>query len=485
MPQPFTIAPSEALLIGLCCEEYRRLREHFPDWSFLETVRTRLEPFIPDLKQFTSQPITASEVPTDINWTQDDEDEFGTSPAYPNCLFVKNERGMFRRTLDASRHNLEWLLLFYLDPAIGMSSAYRLWLQGWREFATDRTQVLVDYEKAVATAGPQYRDAFGSDDNAPEIERLLNELMQFNELTDVFRLGRDFGCLCATLRLYEIGCSRVTFVVPFLKATGQLFQANAVQRGTACFSAIKSLIGLFEDELAISSAWQTVERCVQEGWMPKSQEELETVLQEIESASAPPLMTRTDVEKQNRFHLAWMEYWVAFGEVLGSLRDADESVLRVEYSLPVPREFKIHSSDSIEIVREIICHSEAELNKPADSPNMPRRIVANLGPCLETLARRIWPQEFNRKAKDRYGNFRSPGLVSVLVSIRKQSNELTDEHRFAASSLNIYDLYRCAASHDLDSFQCSFEEARYVLAAIRMLLTLSDKLMKKHNPQTT
>src|SRR5262245_41992361 len=417
MPQPFTIAPSEALLIGLCCEEYLRLREHVLDWPFLETIRNRLDPFIPELKQFTSQPITASEVPVDINWTRDDKDEFGTSREYPNSLFVKNERGLFRRTIDASRHNLKWLLIFYLEPAIGMSSIYRQWLQGWREFATDRTQVLVDYDKAVATAGPQYRDACGSDDNAPEIESLLNELTQFNELKDVFRLGRDFGCLCATLKLYEMGCSRITFVVPFLKATGQLFQANAVQGGTACFSAIKSLIGLFEDELAISSAWQIMERCVEEGWMPKNKEELETVLKGCELGSAPPLKTRTDVEQQHRFHLAWMEFWVAFGEILGSLRDADESVLRVEYSLPVPREIKIHSSDSIEIVREIICHSEAELNKPADSPNMPRRIVANLGPCLETLARRIWPQEFNRKTRDRSGNFRYPGLVSVLVSI--------------------------------------------------------------------
>src|ERR1019366_3140592 len=265
MPQPFTIAPSEALLIGLCCEEYLRLREHIPDWPFLETIRIRLDPFIPDLKQMTSRRITASDVPIDINWTQGDDGEYGTSPSHPNNQFVKNERGMFRQTVDASRHNLKWLLLFYLDSTVGMSSAYRRLLQRWREFSTDLNQVGAEYERAVTTAGPQYTDACGSEDNGPEIENLLNELMQFNELKNIFRLGRDFGFLCATLRLYETGCPRVMFVRLFLKATTQLFQADAVQRGSACFSAIKSLGDLFEDELAISSAWHIADRIAKEG----------------------------------------------------------------------------------------------------------------------------------------------------------------------------------------------------------------------------
>ena len=480
MPQPFTIAPSEALLIGLCCEEYLRLRVHKPDWSFLVIIRYRLDPFIPDLKHTSGRRMNPLDVPLDITWTAGDGDEYGTSPTNPNTLFVQNDRGMFRQTLDASRHNLQWLLLFYLDSAIGMSPAYRRLVQEWQEYATDHTQILDAYQKALATAAPQYNDACGTDDNATEIEKLLDQLMQFNELNDLFHLGRTFGYLCATLRLYETGClQRTTFVGSFLEATLRLFQADAVQRATACFSAIKSLSTYFEDELAISTAWRLADRLGNEGWTPQSEKELESALREIESGSAPPLKTRTDMENGHRFHLVWMNFWVAFGEVLGSLRDADDSVLRVEYALPGPREVKIHPSDSIEVVRDFIAASEAELNKPAHSPNVPRRIVATLAPCLETLARRVWPHEFSKKITDRNsGKVYSPGLRSVLTSVYKNSDDHTDAYRFASTSLNVYELYRCAASHDLDSFQCSFEEARYVLAAIRMLLTLSEKLKK-------
>src|ERR1019366_8217442 len=140
MNEPFTIAPTEALIIGCFFEEYLQLRKYKPDWPFLETLRGGIEPFIPDLKSTTNVQISASNVPADIRWNVGEVDEYGTSPACPNTLFVRNERGVFRQTLDASRHNLKWLLLFYLDTAVGMSPEYRQFVREWQEFSTDRNQ---------------------------------------------------------------------------------------------------------------------------------------------------------------------------------------------------------------------------------------------------------------------------------------------------------------------------------------------------------
>ena len=95
---------------------------------------------------------------------------------------------------------------------------------------------------------------------------------------------------------------------------------------------------------------------------------------------------------------------------------------------------------------------------------------------LEPLARRMWPNQFSKKVPNRYGKLLPLGLSQVLCDVlRDKSAKRIDDRRFAATCLSVYDYYRCPASHDLDSFQCSFEEARYVLAVIRMLLTLSEK----------
>src|SRR5260370_34907904 len=155
----FNIAPTEALIIGCFFEEYLYVRKHEPYWPFLDVIRSRIEPFIPDLKQTTSVQISASDVPSDILWNGGEVDEYGVSAAYPNTLFVRNERGVFRQVVDASRHNLKWLLLFYLDTTVGMSPEFRRFVRDRREFSTDLNRVVLKYEKAVSSAGPQYNEA--------------------------------------------------------------------------------------------------------------------------------------------------------------------------------------------------------------------------------------------------------------------------------------------------------------------------------------
>jgi hypothetical protein len=230
--EPFRIFHSEALIIGCCFEEYLQFRNHVPDWPFLGAIHLRVEPFIPDFKLITGGQIPPSEIPSDIVWKDGEGDQFGIAASHPNTLFPRNARGVFRRVLDASRHNLRSLLLFYLDTAVGLSPQYRRFVQGWRENPNDLIPVQLRYDEEVSSAGPDYRDENGVDDDPASIELLLARLAQLdvNAAQDIFELGRNFGRLCATLRLYEYGCSKTSFVVSFLKTTMKLYQAKPNSR---------------------------------------------------------------------------------------------------------------------------------------------------------------------------------------------------------------------------------------------------------------
>jgi hypothetical protein len=479
---PFTITPTDALLVGLCLEEYLCLREQAADWSFLCTLRERLEPFIPDLKHVVGRACDESDLPHDIEWKSDDGDEFGTSPTSPNALFVRNERGLFRRQLDDSRHNQARLLLFYLDTAVGVSAPFRRLITSQQDININFSELLEAYQAARSSAGEGYSDADGSTDDPSGIEQRLADLAHYNEVADVFELGRHFGGVCGSIRLCECGFPPKAFLARFLKAVTSLFATNVVQKNSIPLSAIKRLLDLFEPVLQNSVAWKLSSRVTLEGWMPETEDEVKQAVEQIQAQDTVPSAAGSGGERHHRFQAAWMAFWVAFGDVLGSLSDADDCVLKVEYALAVPRAFVIPGNASVDRIRDLIQHAEADLNAPADVPSLPERNVAMLVQCLEPLTRRIWAAEFAKTLYRRNGETYSPGLRSVLNYVLRTGNSSTPEHRFAKTSLSLYDSYRCQASHDLDSFQCSLEEARYVLSAIRMLLKLSDDLKRKYNP---
>jgi hypothetical protein len=250
-----------------------------------------------------------------------------------------------------------------------------------------------------------------------------------------------------------------------------------------CFEAVKNLANYFCSELDSSVAWNLAEKCHQEGFNPDTEEELAAAIEEIEGRSEQENVTLSVPENQHRFHGAWMCFWTAFGEILGSFRDTDDEARAVDYALPAPRGHVLLPGASIDKVRHVIRTCEAELNKAADVPSFAERIVVWLVQGIEPLARRIWKKEFDRKRRDRRTNRdREPGLKEVLRDVEDYFPAATEEHRFAAVSLALYNTYRCIPSHDLDSFSCSLEEARFVLASLRMLMHLSEKLGPKHNP---
>jgi hypothetical protein len=100
----------------------------------------------------------------------------------------------------------------------------------------------------------------------------------------------------------------------------------------------------------------------------------------------------------------------------------------------------------------------------------PEEVVERLGPVIESLAKRVWPQDFMPSAG--YTGQKG-GFVTVL---RNRSGEhwrnTTFDQKFAAIALALCKQYRNPAQHGLGTFKCSFEEARFFLAGIRALVDL-------------
>jgi len=54
------------------------------------------------------------------------------------------------------------------------------------------------------------------------------------------------------------------------------------------------------------------------------------------------------------------------------------------------------------------------------------------------------------------------------------------EYRLGSTAMSLYKAYRVPAEHKMDTFRCTYQEARYFVAGIRVLLDLSDAIVKQH-----
>jgi hypothetical protein len=64
----FDIYPTESVLLGLALGEYLRLDEVGEKPSFESVLYRRVYPFVPDQTQERFLPISAKDVPEDLNW---------------------------------------------------------------------------------------------------------------------------------------------------------------------------------------------------------------------------------------------------------------------------------------------------------------------------------------------------------------------------------------------------------------------------------
>ena len=269
MAEPFFLTPGETVLLGLCLEEYVILRTEIENWPFHACLKQRVDPFIPDLRYTRGGRIDPTSVPKDVKWIKGEGEECGTSAQYPNTVFVRNERGVFRQHTDMSRRNLVVLLLLYLDDAVGLSPPYREFIEGQGHIGIAWNELHEKYQRAMQDAGDNYHDSDGAADDPSRIERLVMELASFNQTESLLSLGRDFGRLVGGIRLFQWKWSLQVVVPLILRGTMNLHQTELVRKSSFCLSALTHLSEcLFGDELGQSVFWQLSGIISVEGWKP-------------------------------------------------------------------------------------------------------------------------------------------------------------------------------------------------------------------------
>lgn len=163
--------------------------------------------------------------------------------------------------------------------------------------------------------------------------------------------------------------------------------------------------------------------------------------------------------------------WLAFGDVVGVLREVDLATLGKDCSLPSLRAFQLRADSSSDAVRAAICLAERELADERNSDHQPKNIVASISHGIEALTKRLWAKDF---PTDRDGH---RGLLTVLGE--KQRSEDALEARLGAVARTLYITYRNPICHDFDAYSCTWADARFFVAGMRLLLDISEQLVQQ------
>jgi hypothetical protein len=151
----------------------------------------------------------------------------------------------------------------------------------------------------------------------------------------------------------------------------------------------------------------------------------------------------------------------------------DEKAYAKDAASPTPRMFMLSSTASWERIKGQVLVTEqilSERNKPGLTP---QHVVIFSENLIEGLAKELWGAQF-------LSGTRKGELRNILREHFDSRDE--DERRFARIALMLYDTYRRPAQHDVQNFQCTWEEARFFHVGTRALVELSEAIKKKRAP---
>lgn len=517
---PLLISPSESLWIGLCWGEFTshyNQSASLPRCRFIEILEKHLSSFVPYFDRWKRYKRESDEIPQDIVWS-DSNGCVGHSPSMPNKRFISIESIVSVIEWKFERKSILDCLVERLWDHMSLLSHERF------KYATDLERAKKAFDSLVAP--PSKNDMFvpSDRDSIKDIELVLNSLVRNNECEEAFFVGRKFGELLFAISDFEYYLLNVEAVLatdyefgnfeslyPYsteelksiLLSIGEEKRAddiNAIRENPNIQDGqknklIESLKRDWESEVEalikdhsecarvlsnagfvpcnskLAEVGQIIKSLVQHSLI-KLCRNAESRLNEFISNEGPLQfeVTRSDsMEEIIRDQIGALPkvgkalsiFWLSFGEVLGMLRDADQDLCQKESLLLSPRSLGLIAGNTPDKVMERILKIEQEYSE--DPSQSPENIVNLLGSTIEALARRVWPLDFQNHS------FRG-GFTSIL-SGRMQSRCSLDR-RFASIALTLYKQYRCPQSHDMDSFHCTAEEARFFFAGIRALIQL-------------
>jgi hypothetical protein len=533
MSDTFTISPSEALLLGLCLEEYLKYEaepRYPPRRTFLDVLTTRLMPHVNTLRQTRYSPTARDSFPEDIEWTG----PLGRSTSSPDRVFFDGSENAFVVTFDFSRRSLLDQLVNILWPDLSKSHYDRFNVapnavdasDGWLRFITNYSQ----FELILEKEGSDSKDRIRS-----FIERLAEE----NECSEPFKIGRKFGAVVYAIDEFEsyvwsIEEKREEYVEEIRsemwmdegeRITLEAEDAAREEYERWLAEELPTLLEAPHDDVTDEQWAESISKAIEEKRVEIFDKHAELASDATAEAEPPPAeqlgiefrpkknvllrdstkaLLETDLvnrcpharsllerasqienwlvfdltgdlevdvaQRQTIPHIAdaRMALWLAFGEILGVLKDVDVVVNRADSAAAVSRAFKLQPADTPDVVMDRLLSVEGELNSRADIA--PEEVIERLSPVIEALAKRVWPQDFMPAAG--YGGKRLD-FATILynrLTEHRQNNE--HDRRFASIALALCKQYRNPAVHDLGSFKCTFEEARFFLAGIRALVDL-------------
>jgi hypothetical protein len=426
--------------------------------------------------------MSRDEFPDDVVLLELNGEQMGRSPTHPNVIFGIDEWGPYSFVATRDRNSLLDLLSVFLGKLIVRSSADN----NTYPVVENQDYFHVATEMEMRASRPKDDDSIGRSgvENSEAIAHRLEELIQFNECNDIFVFGKDSGRLVA---ICEDCAERVT------KATMSEVEQSAIEREVPTMPGedLAPDGDPFRDmsEIEVSGRQSALDWIVYRGQLELYRSTLERLVANplvkrsayaglcLEGCSLPKIvwcpeqvgfeMRRRDaIQHASRIR---MRIWLALGEVLGFLRDADNVARAAEWASAAPRTFRELFDASGDKVRNAIRDAERALSVETGGEDVAARVIGMLVHGIEALAKRTWPIPCSGSQQSQNT------LVQELMSKRQSGRE--HEQRFADIAITLYKRYRNPFVHEFEKFRCSFNEARFFVSGMRTLLELSDRII--------
>jgi len=455
----FFVSPVESLLLGFAWGEYLhdKKRPQEAEIRFLGQVADRLSPFLPDFRQDRTVVVSEDDLPQDIEWLSlpDSTTEKGFSPTSPDRVYCRHAEQVIHsddgsefvlcKITDSSRKTLMDLVASYLGDLVATVPADHVALNlGERDDSNKVVHELIkglqeDWTEAV----PHYATS-DKEDNVDGIDKALNELIAYNECSDYFSTGKYLGTLLARC-WSEAPEDQFTDDVGFAEFTDVLekfLEMKLMRRDSISTKALR--------HFARSA----------KGFRGR-----------VSSDLAPDFLPAMNSAflKSIQHHRLVHALWIALGEMCSLLDDVERVARGQEWEGIRPRTFRDLFDQSGDKVRQAIADAERSLNETSGDSDLPQRIVSSLAPAIEAIVRRTFVfSDSGHTARE---------MMALLSNKLHQGS--VSERKFASVAIGLHTQYRNAATHEYERFSCSFEEARYFVAGLRVLMTLCEQIAHK------
>lgn len=462
----FFVAPSEAMLIGLCLGEYLRRRTTEPRLSFLDVINSRLQPFMADSFHVLVKRIETAEIPNDIQWFPISGVSLGRSNLHPRIFYGIDACGAYKKRIDF-RKSFATLLVCHLSPHLGMSKWLREFIGGVSETSFDEAAIAQALFVALANASQDADEldvGQGGNDNPREIEDAIRALIQYNEVQQLCLVGEMFGVLIAAVTRYESGDNFLP-VIEIMHSLRHLLSCDYVERTDVAKNAINSVFKIFKEEITslipilevMNPLAELIEKNRSVGCEVADQlsERVADFLDDETIAHAKDVQLRRRDAVLPTLKNAVPAIWVAFGEILGMIRESDQVTRDQDEASDEPRS-RIERNDTPDRIRTWLADYEAELSQPKSTT--PEKVVIGLKDSIEALTKRLWKKEVAQVKS----------LQQFLADRMRRGS--VSEMRFAKVAFTLHGMYRNTGTHEQDSFKCSIHEAWFFVSGIRVLL---------------